>query len=200
MRTFSNPVKTILSSDEVSVVYLVKIVIDQSTTWLDTTAPFSVIFDNNTYVSSSSLMTVEAPRLSEVVDREPYKIVYTDPQSDILSAFEGGLTGSIVEVYAVFYNTMNTTLNSVVPGELMLDPADVLTVYKGTVDSHGIVVDPSNGTILATIEAGSPVSNLARPKAFYSSKDSMRLKNPSDTAFDDIFLGGEDSAIRWGKA
>ena len=199
MRVFSNSIKKLLASDEVAVIYLVKLTISSSNIWRDTTAAYSITINGETYISSPSLLTVEAPRLSEVVDREPYKIVYTDPESNIISSFEAGIAGAMLEVYAMFYNTSDEILNSVYPGELMTSPTDLLTVYKGTVDTHGITIDPSNGTIVASIEAGSPVSNLARPNAFYSSRDSMRLKDPTDTSFDDVFLGGNDSAIRWGK-
>jgi hypothetical protein len=148
------------------------------------------------------LMTVEAPKLSNAVDRESYKLVYVDPEFDKLALFENGLTGSKLDVYLGFYNTLDYSIGTgtaVAPGQPLTNYRDLLMAYSGFVDTQGYTVDPSSGTIVAMIEGASPVASLGQIRSFMSTKDEMRHRNISDSAFDEIYVGAAKAGLLWGK-
>jgi len=198
MRVFSDNVKTLLRSDEVSVAYCVQIE-GLSQPFRDTSNATPVVINELTYTPESGLASVEAPRLSDIVDKASYKVVYTDPTSTLLSELENSISGREMVVYAVLRNTTNAALGGIPPGMLLTSLNDVILVYKGRIDSTGYTLDPDNGTITVVIEGGSPMANLGMPKARYTSKESMSFIDPADTCFDEIFIGAEDAALLWGK-
>jgi hypothetical protein len=197
MRIFSSAVKQILKSDAVEVVYFVKTMTAVPT--YDTTATVDTVYDGNTYLANSGLMLVEPPKLSEVVDRQAYKITYSGIDSAKLSEFENGITGKKVTVYACFVNTTGTVVNGKLPGELLTSTLDTLLAYEGVVDKPGYTVSPNNGSIVAVLECSSPVANLGMSKGFYTSKESMNRLHPLDTAFDEVAMDSEASAFVWGR-
>lgn len=199
MRSFSANVKQLLASDNVSVFYLVKLE-HASGTLYDTTAASDIVFNGHTYNANSGLISIEPPRLSDVVDREAYKIVYADAEFSRLGALEGSWTGVKATVYAGFYNTIADGFAGVSKGAPILTEADMVIAYKGIVDTQGYTVDPDNGSVVAVIECASPVASLGLVKSFYSSKESMRLRNRNDSSFDEVHVGSEEAAILWGKA
>ena len=197
MRDVSSTLRQILLSDTVEMIYLVKIDHPVSKI-LDTTAATKITYDGNEYTPNGNLLSIEAPRLSDAVDKEPYKIVYADAELEKFSRLEGSWVGMMVTVYAVFYNTLGVTVGSVVPGQPLLN--DVVIAYKGRVDSQGYTINPDDGKVLAVLDCASPMAALGLIRSFYTSKDSMKLKAPSDTSFDEVYIGTKEAAILWGRA
>ena len=196
MRKFSDNVKQILSSNEVSLGYLVEIM-GQQGALRDTTLTVPVTFNGKAYDTNGGLLSVEPPRLSGVVDREPYKIVYIDAEFQKLGIFESGIIGASVTVHAVFLNTIAPGFAGVSLGAPML--ADALVAYKGVVDSHGYTIDPDNGSVLSVIECASPMAALGLSRPFFTSKEAMSRVDATDSSFDEIEVGAQEVAIAWGK-
>lgn len=198
MRTISSNIKAIMQLDEISYVYLVKIEA-KSGTIRDTTSASAVTIDSETYTPSGDLFSIEAPRLSTVVDREVYKIVYADPNFEKRALFEANLTSTKITVTLCFENTTGSYLDIYAPGALMTQPTDLVIAYKGTVDTHGYTIDPNEGTVLAAIECASPMASLGLSRPFYTSKEAMKQVNANDTAFDQVYVGSKRIGYAWGK-
>jgi len=199
MRTFSNNVRTILALDEISVFYLVKIE-TPTTTLLDTTANVSInIPAIGVFTPNNGLTTVEAPKLSSIVDRETYKLVYIDPTFSKRALFESVLTGSAVSVWVGFYNTSGGTLGSYAAGDLMDDFADLIPAYIGIVDTQGYTIEPDEGKVMALIECSSPMASLGLVKPWLTSRDAQRQRNTNDSSFDQVYKRTGHLSLLWGK-
>ena len=200
MRARSENVKTLLQGDETQLCFLVKIV-TPNTTLLDTNYTSTITVPGvGAFVPTGGLITVEAPRLSEIVDRESYKISYTDPAFEKIAMFEDVLTGSRVTVYVCFINTTLSILGGAQPGQPLTNLDDMLIAYEGVVDTQGYTAEPAEGKIIAVIECSSPVAALGLSRAFYTSKEGMKQYNAADTSFDQVYAGSAKVAVPWGKA
>ena len=210
MRNLGTFVDNILLQDEVSIFYLVEIHRPQVTFSDNTVLPAVDIYDTthytdldfngNTYVSSSGLLVVDAPRLSQAVDRSPYKITYIDPTFEKRSLFESGLTGAYVVVRIGFLNTTQSPVDGYLVGEPILSVDKTVIVYSGTVDTQGYSITPQEGTVIAVIENSSPMAALDLSRPFYTSREFLRKLSPDDSAFDQVYLGSQAISLRWGRA
>jgi hypothetical protein len=201
MRSISANATTLLALDNVSFAYLVH-VIAPTETLLDTTAaiPITVSGLGVTFQTGNGLSMVEAPKLSQAVDRETYKILYVDPSFSKRQLFEDGVVGSEVNIYVCFLNTTNGTLGGAAPGQYLTDVADLIIAYSGVIDTTGYAVEPEEGTAVATLECSSPMAALNLTKLFMTTKDALRKINPDDSAFDQVGLTSSKTAYLWGKA
>lgn len=198
MRKVSSNVRTLLATDNPSSFYLVKIV-TTSGTILDTTIPYNVTVPGiGLFSATNGLMAADPPKLSEIVDREVYKLTYADPNFEKIALFETVMTGSEVIVYVGFYNTTGAVFAGVNPGMPILDTADMLIAYAGVVDTHGYSIDAAEGTAIALIECASPMATLGMSKSLLTNPASLKRLNPSDTSFDQVFNKG--ARLPWGKA
>lgn len=200
MRILSPAVKKLLASNNVSTFTLVKITPPSGTVIRNTTTATPISFSGQTFTANSGLLSVEPPKLSEVVDREPYKIVYADPAFQLIGDLETSWVGAPVSVWVGFYNTTGASLNGTGIGAPMVASEDYVMAYQGRIDSQGYTIDPDNGAVLAVLDCASPMGALGRINSFYTSKEAMRRRYPNDSSFDAVHTGGEEAAILWGKA
>jgi hypothetical protein len=196
-RTFSDVVKILLSSDNIAIFYLIDIVFPH-TTLKHSTLPYTVTIPSlGTYNANSNLKSVEAPRLTNIVDRVSYKVVYADPDFEFKEYFELGAAGSSVTIRLGFFNPLDVEIGGAGPGSPILTPENILVVYKGVIDSHGYVVD--DGESIATFECSSPMADLNQ-KTFYVTTDAeQRKRNPSDVSLENMHLSSEAQTLNWGK-
>lgn len=200
MRKLSSNLQAILASSSLATFYLIKIVTPNTSVY-DCSVDYPVTVPGvGTFTPSGTLINVEAPRLSEVVDREIYRIAFVDPTFEKIALFEAGLTGSFLSAYVGFYNTTDATLGGAEPGQPLLNLADLVVAYAGIIDTQGYTIDPANGQITAVIECSSPVANLGLARTLTTSKESLRQFSNSDTAFDQVYVGASQSSYLWGKA
>lgn len=185
MRQFSSAVQTVLDSDIIEYTFLIKL--EFATTYYLTSDSVDVVYEGNTYIANSGLYEFDSPKSSTVVDRESYKIVISDLFDNLLEEFKFNVVGKPVEVFVALRNGA---------GRLLLTPADVIRVYRGTVDKPSITNDFDEK--LAILEGTSPMSDLDLVRNFITSKDGMDQKSITDTSFDEIYDGNEIT-IKWGK-
>jgi hypothetical protein len=195
MREISANIRTLIQSDNVVHFYMVKV----GTELVHTTLQRDIVFDGNTYLGNSGLMSVDPPRLTSVVDREAYKVTYTDPTFQYRPLFEEGYIGKPISIYLGFFNTTDSTLGGAAPGEPLLDPDDVLIAYKGTVDNQAYSIDMENQEASLVIEGASPMTALGLIRTIVTSKDNLRQFNSSDNSYDQIFKGSKGIDLLWGK-
>lgn len=200
MRKFSNVVKQMLALDNIALFKLVLIKRGSEILFSDTDADSTIEVPGvGTFTSGSGLQIIEAPRQSSAVDRETYKIGYVDPEFEKQELLYSSLVGCSVTTYIGFYNTTSNVIESVPPGSPFLNASDLVIAYRGVVDTTGYTVDPNEGTVVAVIECSSPVARLDLVKAFYTSKENIQQINPSDSSFNQIYVGSASVSLLWGK-
>jgi len=185
MRTFSSAVQTVIDSDEIKFVFLIKL--EFNTTYYLCSYHRDLEYNNETYLANSGLFEFDSPKFSSVVDRESYKVVIADLLDEMSAEFRANVVGKPIQV---FISLLNAT------GQPLLGVADVLSVYKGYVDSPAIQNDFEQK--LAVIEGSSPMSDLDLVKVFTASKDGMDQVDSTDTSFDEIFEN-KSVSMNWGK-
>lgn len=163
--------------------------INFSTTTLRVTSnSFDHTFNGETYSSNNSLITFGPPRVSSSVDREIYELTFLDHDNLVQQELRLGITGKKVTVYAAFFNSSNTLLNSV---------NDVLVAYEGLIDSGKVIND--GATKQGIVSVASPMATLDSIGGYIASKDGMDQVSSTDTSFDEVYVGGKTINLKWGK-
>ncbi len=154
-----------------------------------TSTPFDLTFNSEVYSATNSIVSFGPPRVSSSVDREVYELTFLDHDNFFQSQLRAGITGKLLTVYAGFFSSSDVPLTSL---------ADVLIAYQGFIDTGKIVNDGSSkqGIILAA----SPMASLDAIGGYIVSKDGMDQVSPTDTSFDDIYVGGKSVTLKWGKS
>lgn len=170
-----------------------------------TTLPFTASINGATYNAETAIVGVDPPRISRTVDREVYRIKLADPGMSFRQYVETGLTGAPVTVYVGCYNNTGEDIvctdGSVVhDGHPVLCTTDMLMAYKGRIDAVGYEFDPDGEAHTLSIECASPMADLDMARVVMTSKESQRMWDSSDTAFDAIFDGSAETILKWGKA
>jgi hypothetical protein len=166
-----------------------------------TSLPFDITMsDGFVYTSDGGLSGIDPPNISSTVDRSSYKITFIDSNFLLKSYFESGATGDPVSVRLGFYNTLETTIDNVEPGQLFTNIDYTMLIYRGVIDGQSYSIDIQNNEITALIEGSSPMADLDLVKLFYTNKESMRAKNSNDSSFDKVHEGSGSIKLKWGKA
>ena len=188
MITVSPRLKLILQEPIKEGFYLVKIG-DYTTTsfYRDLTTSDGVV-----YLADGRLASVEPPQLSTVVDRALYKVQLVDPGMEFGPMVEANLVGKSMTVRAGFLD-MKT-------GQPLLNIEDTILIYGGTVDSAGYTVETGEqGQSILAINGSSPMGDLDSKRVFYTSRDYIRGRNPTDSCFDQVYTGSGSVNLKWGK-
>jgi hypothetical protein len=217
MRVFSETVRTLILSGDVSPFFLIETQIPSAnltgifvansvvegsyTVVRETTTPIDLVVPTlGTFYSNNGIKIVQGPRQSSSVDRETYILTYIDPSFEKRALFEAGVTGSKLKVIVGFYNTSSGILSGTLPDMPILNVADMLIAYAGVIDTHGYTIDPASGEVVVVIECSSPMASLGLVKSFYTSREAMKQINPADTAFDQVSVNQSKTTYLWGKA
>lgn len=197
MRNISPLIKSILVSGNIMGFHLVKIE-SPRITLLHTDLPVDVDVPGvGLYLCDSGLVSVEAPRLSSIIDRESYKITYADTSSYFRELFESNIVGAKVVVHTGLINNTENTIGGIAPGGIFIN--DLVIAYQGIVDTPAYTVNAESGTVTAMIECSSPMANLGMSRPRYTNKESLNRVNPADKAFDSVFIGSKAVTLLWGK-
>lgn len=185
MRQFSAAVQNVINSDNIRFAFLIKL--EFNTTYYLTSFSRDIEYNNNIYLANGGLYEFDSPKFSSVVDRESYKIVISEVLDTLSAEFRANVVGKPISVFVALLDAN---------GEPLLSLNDVLSVYKGYVDSPSITNDFEQK--LAVIEGTSPMSDLDMVRSFMTSKNGMEQVSSSDTSFKEIFENKEIT-VKWGK-
>lgn len=177
----------VLQREVISSFHLVKVGTMNRTTYpVDLTAPSGV------YISDGTLVGVEYPKMTSVVDKQRFKLTYSDLELSFAQAAETNLVGQPVEVWMGF--------EDLELGRPLLGANELLLIYKGTVDapSHQIQTEDSGSTTMA-LDCASPMASLDRVSTYYTSQDYADANFPGDTSYERLFVGSGNIVMRWGK-
>lgn len=199
MRRLSENVKILLRQDFVDIFILAKIEPTEEAEIRYTTLPFDITYKGQVYVSSNLLHAVDAPKLTGILDKETFKIVFADPDFLLRSTLELGLYNSNLKVMCGFVNTLSMPLGGAEPGQPLLGDADTFVGYEGLVDMYAYAIDTAGDTFVS-LEGASPMGSLGLTRSLITSKEWMRTKHKDDSSFDSIYAGSKQELIKWGKA
>lgn len=213
MKYLSDAVKEILATDDIAHYYLVKMgpfknADGDTETMFHTHVSGGITIGDDYYSDDNTLTHVDPPRQSAAVDRENFKIMYSDPEFLYRGLFEKGFSGVPVEIYIGFFNTLGKALggpkvNGIYPtgvgaGEPLENKMDLVTVYVGASDTPTYNID-MDGDITASIECTSPMGALGMVRTLLTSKERLRSQNPTDSSYDQIYIGSAGLDLLWGK-
>ena len=197
MRKFSPLTNTLLATGLVSPYFLVKLEFRTGHMY-HTNLPYDVTINGlGTFQSGNNLMSIEAPRLSTVVDRTVYKLLYADPTFELKHLFEGGVVGTPVTVYLGFINTTGGVVGTTKPGRPFLDYADLLVAYRGVIDTHGYSITEDGVSL--SLECSSPMADLDLKRLWTTARESIRSRVETDSCFDQVYEGSSSASFLWGK-
>lgn len=153
------------------------------------TLSFPFTTGGKTYNPDTGMVEYEPPRVSTTLDKQTYKLSFTDHSNEFHELFKLGIRGSKTLVSMGFFDSQNNPITN---------PEHWILMYSGFIDSYSI----SNDWVkkVAIIECASPMSDLDSIGAFPGSRDGWRQYNPTDTSFDSIYDGGKGIDLKWGKA
>lgn len=201
MRQLSPAVVTLLSQKRVEMFFLVSIAND----YRFTTLPYDITMsDGLLYLSDGGLLNVEPPRLTTSIDREAYRVSLADTAFNFRPILEAGIVGKPLVVRVGVLNSSGASLldyggTSIAPDQPLTNLGDTFLSYKGIIDSHQYSIDFEEGENTLTIEGSSPMADLDLIKTYFTNKESLKQRNPADTAFDNIYSGSGEIKFEWGK-
>ena len=185
MRQFSSTVESILNSSSIKFFFLIKL--SFNSIYYLTSYSEDIVFEGNTYSANGGLFEVESPKFSSVIDREAYKVVVLDNLNEMKAEITANVVGKPIEVKLGFVDSNGIPITN---------PSDVISIYRGYVDSPVINNDWDRKVVI--LEGTSALADLDMVNSFIASRDGMDQKDITDTSFDQIY---ENSAIevKWGK-
>jgi hypothetical protein len=186
MRNFSPNLLNALDQTDLNFYILVELFLNN--TYRITDAPFNIAFNGNTYLANQTLYSYDPPRTSTYLNKDTYKVGLVDQDHTFQAEARLGVNGRKFNVYAVVEDINN---------QLLLNPSDVIVVYKGFVDRISFTNDMKDK--IGFIEGASPVAKLDMVKPIITSKDDMDLYSLTDTSYDQIYKDAEVQ-VKWGKS
>lgn len=201
MRNFSANVKAQLSQDAISVFFLVewRATGDGHRYLRHTTFPIDISINGlGTFKALNGLNSVDAPKLSDTVDREVYKLSYLDADREMLSWVTGAGLGARCTVYIGFINTLNYAMGGAEPGMPMRNKEDLIMSYQGVVDTYGYSIN-SDGEFISTFDCSSPMAALDVVRPILTSPDSIKRENDIDACYDQVYAASAPVTLHWGS-
>jgi hypothetical protein len=187
MISFSPVVQGICANPSVSSFYLVRVASFYFTNYFK-----NVDFGGDTYVADGYLKDVDLPQLGSIVDRQQFKITFSDASLDFGVHANNNLVGKIAKIYVVFLDD--------VTNQPRLEPENVLVSNDSAVDGVSYSINTASvGEALFTVTCSSPMMDLDASAPFYTSADFYNKNYPGDTCCEQIYEGSSMISLRWGK-
>jgi hypothetical protein len=188
-------IKDILKTGHISTFTVVYI--DLNNPYRMCTLPYEVVIGGHVYDKKDTLLSIDAPRSTTVVDREVFKIVVTDEYGDLRSAMSESLTGKRIEVSIGLINTLQRNVGVYAPGEPILDTSKMFTAYKGYINGYKVL--SGNEAQGVEIQGSSPMGDLGLQKRLYTTPHAAKQFLSSDTCFDNVYDDYNLIDLQWGK-
>jgi len=172
--------------------HCVKIIDNNSAVWKSiTTHHTNVVIDGVTYIPGN-IIKIDNPKISTSVDREIFKVAFSDPSFADGSVVETSLVGYKMEVRLCFLDYQTKAVLTTI--------TDTLLVYAGRVEGATYVIrTEEQGEVALQITCSSPMGDLDMKRSMYLSKDFIRGRNPTDSSCDTIYGGSGILTLKWGK-
>ena len=189
MKRLSEFVRTQMMDDYFSTFVLFEIGPSSSGEYLrGTSLNDDYTFGGNVFNKCLPLRSIDAPRISETVDKENFKISIADPDFAYRVAFEDGLYKAKLSVWVGFVGD-----NGEMPEE------GISLIYRGAIGSYSYSITQDN-EVLCILEGESPMGSMQLSRSIITSKEYLRQVAPNDSSFDQIYVGSKSTTLKWGKA
>ena len=201
MRTISDTFLTVMQRKSVSTFLLVKIGPNKDgITYRYTTLPYDYTYEGELYLHDNGLMSLDPPRMSDILDREAYSIKIADPEFLLRPFLEGGtltaqFTGANIKVMGGLINIYGVTEFGTAPNTPY---PDVMVLYAGYLDEAAYSINYDEEIVLE-IEGSSPMGALDLTRSLIVSKNALNEKYPTDTSYDQLYEGSSKIELLWGK-
>jgi len=199
MKNISADMLALLARSDVSPYYLLEIGPNDAAQYFRyVTLPHDFTYQSNLYVAQNGLAGLDPPAISKSTDKESYRVTIVDPLFTLRPFFEGGdgqLIGVPMTVTLGYWNTSDITILGTPAGD---EFGEYLIMYQGAVDTANYAVTNEN-TILRIVGA-SPMGPLDTSRTILTGRDYIRREYPSETGYDQVFVGSKEIALNWGKA
>jgi len=168
---------------------------------LYTTLPYDYTWanppgDDKTYISEGRLISIDPPRVSNSLDKETFKVGLSDSDRTLRATIDSWkMHGAPFVLLAGAVNNTPNTINGTPAGRPF---PDMLTSYKGTVDTWSYVITPDEQIVLS-VEGTSPVAALDLKRTLLTSKIHLEQRYPADTSYDQVMEGSNEIILLWGK-
>lgn len=182
MKQTPNSILQGLAGDLAAPYMILKMELPSVTLFL-TDLPYDVVIDGDNYLSDGGLTRFSPPQLTNLADREIYRIELLDFHNELKSDFDNGAVGTDV------------TVSLGLEGNLV----DLDILYKGRIDIVKVITDAAEGTKNAVIECSSPFGALDRTNERLSDSQTQKIIDPADTCFDNVYNNTDEISIGWGK-
>jgi hypothetical protein len=144
------------------------------------------------YIADGTLMAIDPPQNSSVVDREQYRVAFADPEFSKKGLMEDSLVGRLIEARLGFINPLDS--------RPFLNIEDTIVTYRGRVDGAAIAIKAGGlGESIVKITGSSPMRNLDMKKPFFISREKIKQREPLDTSCDQIYEGSLGLIMKWGR-
>jgi hypothetical protein len=152
-----------------------------------TTAPFDVVFKDNTYYSNAILVSTSPPKFTTLIGGGDYTFVVTDPDLLALVSFNNGLVGYSAEVYVVYLEN-----------DTPIDDEGYL-IFKGKINSVSQTTKTDvigENTLICT--CSSPLYSLDYEKGFLLSHEKVSTTTLGDDCCINIASDKNTGKLKWG--
>lgn len=198
MRKISNNINFLLAQEVVEPAYLLEIkgpAVDVKYT----TAPFNLTTEYGTFISNSSIFSVDLPLIERASNREAFKIILADVDFEFRGLAELDLIGSNTTLYMVLKNNTNGVLGGAQPGNFLLNTDDIVIGFEGLVDTKSYAVNAFEGYAALTLECSTPMAALGMVRPYITSREYVTSRDPLDTAYDQVNSSVDGLTLQWGK-
>lgn len=204
MRVFSDAVKQQLQQDHISTFYLIEWTArngnDYAGQLRHTTFPYDLTITNlgKIFKALNGLSGLDAPRISNSVDRETFKISYIDPDMQMINWINSnGGVGTKCKAWIGFINTVLYEEGYLL-GQPMLHSNDLIVSYAGVLDTYGFSID-ADGNFTSTFECSSPMAALDIVRPQLTSPFVARARFTTDACYDQVHSSSAPVTIHWGS-
>jgi hypothetical protein len=148
-----------------------------------TNTAYDITVNGNDYVSDGGLSKLAPPQLTNIADREVYRIELIDFSNEYKAFFDSGAIGTDVTVRLGIEDNYT----------------DLDIIYKGRINALQITTRPEEGAKVATVECSSPFGALDRTSERLTNDQTQKLISSTDFSFSNIYQNNQQVALGWGK-
>ncbi|QGH74726.1 hypothetical protein DSS3PM1_00049 [Bacteriophage DSS3_PM1] len=185
MKGNASDILSILAQDNVGFFSLVELNWNQNHYFTDFGA--NITWNGKTFLSNNPLVSSDPIRYSNVVDRESFRFFLSGVDAAINNELDAGVVHRPVTLRMAF----------TVDGVPQLGGNQTLLYYDGLVSKTDKKISLDDR--INVIECTAPLSDLDAIGTMFTTKDGMKRFDPTDTSFDAIFEGSEETSLKWGK-
>ena len=151
------------------------------------------------FLANNSISEFTPPIIERASNREQYTISFVDADFELRAEASSSIVGARVTVYFGLINKSNGILGGANPGEPLLLPEHLTLGFDGLIDSKEYVIDPDEATAIFKIECATPMASLNDVRPYITSKTAVKVLDPADTCYDQIYEGTSGTDLLWGK-